>query len=154
MSPKELFAEKLHKAAMVMPSQLRFSAEVTATYLHHLSDLDVELCAYAVDELIETQRFFPSVSEIRAMVAGSQKSQADVESDGLWKQLIDLAGGTDPEKVDPFVADFAKSVGGQSRLGDLGRGQIETLYRESFNRRYADHRRIERLIARRNRARA
>ena len=103
-------------------------------------------CVAAVDCLIREQRFFPSISEIRARVEGAERVQVEREAEVLWAQLREIVSGGRVKNEDPLVTAFLKGCGGRSRVSDMNSSDIERIYRDRFFRRYQEERRAKRLV--------
>lgn len=97
--------DALQGMADAFPRQDITSATIR-TYLHHLSDLPEPAVIAAINQAIDTQTFFPSISELRGIIA-EQANGADDLAEVAWAE----------------VEREARRVGYNRRLWDYERGE-------------------------------
>lgn len=108
-------------------------------YLRHLSDVPIEVLRVAVDRLIRTESWFPSIAGIRLVCAellldlpGEEEALRQVSTRAHWRRE---APDQEPPDVHPLVQEAVDRVGGLWALRTSERpsvviGQFTKVYRE------------------------
>ena len=133
-TPQELVAA----LALAFPKTLNDlgkerGAEFVRFYVHWLSDLPPDVLADAVNEMVATRRWFPTIAEIREVVAervlalpGTMEALAQIDS---------IMASRNAPALHPLVAETLHNVGGYSAFryteASIIRGQFGNLYREA-----------------------
>ncbi len=102
-------------------------------YASHLSDIPIDVLAVAVDELIGTEKWMPSIAEIRERCA-ERMLALPTESEALRQIELRMSSGHEAPPLHPLVDQALRDVGGYSAFrytdGAIIRGQFGRLYRE------------------------
>ena len=118
------------------------SRETWQGYAHYLADLDFDQAKAAVDELVVTSRFFPSVAEIRELVADHacglpSEEEAWHEVEEAIRRFDSADSSTWTYSSDfscPAVGAAAQSMGGVSAMHEA---RELAFSRREFMRSYA-----------------
>lgn len=110
----------------------QFGPASSALYERMLADLDAGVCGAAVERLIGTSKWLPTIAEIRAMAADLRHGarRLGVEAYGDVVEATRRVGSyrPPPEFADPLVAECVKLLGWRN----LCRGENEASDRARF----------------------
>jgi hypothetical protein len=142
----------LLKAAFPRQALEQATLEVYAKYL---ADLDAAIGRIAVERLIATSRFFPTIAEIREQVATMQCDDMP-EPELAWQEVCDELRRVGHSKAPEFscqeIHDAVRAVGGWMYLclaptNASDRSRFIDAYRVARGRTMADAQRGQYLVA-------
>lgn len=104
----------------------------TQLYWENLRDLRNEDFAKAVKFLIQNNKFFPAIAEIRQVATGQES-----ESISAWQKLVDalreVGWYRSPHFDDPVIWECIKTLGGWKLLCDR---KLDGFFQKDFERIY------------------
>lgn len=143
---KELKDNELLTVLAILDTNYRVKTmpkEQIAIWYELLKDIDYSIINKAVQKIMLTSKFYPTIAEIRSncleLVQGHKKS--GMEAWGIFRQYVNLYSTSDDyqrlKKDHPDVYDLVKSVGGRELL--MGNASF---VRPEFERMYNEHREV------------
>lgn len=125
----------------------RIKPDTFALYLAHTADIGEDALAAAVDELIRSGDYFPTIRALRE-TAAEHALDLPTEAQALeqitarmdWARLDEHERPADPPEVHPLVRRALDLVGGYAAFRETDRPGV---IRSQFGRAYADLRGVE-----------
>ena len=134
---RKIFRKSMGELSLVFNNEVdEYKSEL---YWENLRDLKNDDFAKAVKFLIQNNKFFPTIAEIRQVATGSQAESIDA-----WQELIDafreVGWYGSPHFGNPIIYECVRTFGGWKHLCDV---PLDRFLQKDFERVYNILRRRE-----------